>query len=85
MTDGYVELVCDHVPDDVVLTDAGPQALETVKVIHRHTGLSLWHSKVLLGDLPATLLEEAEESRAERLVEDLRRVGAAAEIRPSWS
>ncbi|WP_369184976.1 ribosomal protein L7/L12 [Streptomyces sp. Y1] len=77
----YFALVCDGVPILVVLTDTGPNLLEAVKVVTRHTGLSLWHSKLLLGDLPATLLDDVTGDRAERLITDLRTVGAAAEIR----
>ncbi|MEW2306757.1 hypothetical protein AB0958_43665 [Streptomyces sp. NPDC006655] len=41
MADEYFMLVCDDVPHDVVLTDAGVRVLEVAQVVRRLTGLSL--------------------------------------------
>jgi hypothetical protein len=48
VADEYFLLVCDDEPNEVVLTDPGPHPIEVVKMLHRKTGLSLWHSKVLI-------------------------------------
>lgn len=40
MADGYVELVCDDVPHDAVLTDPGVRVLDVTQVVRRLKGLS---------------------------------------------
>ncbi|MET8630050.1 ribosomal protein L7/L12 [Kitasatospora sp. NPDC004669] len=76
----YVELVCDEEPNRVVLTDPGPHVLEVAKVIRRRTGLSLWHSKLLLGQLPATVAEDVSSDLAGATADELRAAGAAVEV-----
>lgn len=56
MTDEYVELVCDDVSHDAVLTDPGVRVLDVAQVVRRLKGLSLWHSKVLVTEVPAVIL-----------------------------
>ncbi|MFJ3788724.1 ribosomal protein L7/L12 [Kitasatospora sp. NPDC090091] len=81
MADEYVLLICDDVPNAVVLTEPGPHAIEVVKVLRRRTGLSLWQSKSLLDRLPATILEDVPQETAEATVRELLRAGAKAEVR----
>ncbi|MFH9353148.1 ribosomal protein L7/L12 [Kitasatospora sp. NPDC017646] len=76
----YFTLVCDEEPNRVVVTDPGPHTLEVLKVIRRRTGLSLWHGKVLISRLPATLLEDVASDVAAATVEELRAVGATVEV-----
>lgn len=71
-------LVCDDVPHTVVLTDSGPRAIEIVKLLHRRTGLSLWHCKSLISELPATFLKNVPEEVATAMVAELRAAGATA-------
>lgn len=71
-------LVCDDVPHTVVLTDSGPRAIEIVKLLHRRTGLSLWHCKSLISELPATILKNVPEEVATAMVAELRAAGATA-------
>ncbi|WP_225080886.1 ribosomal protein L7/L12 [Streptomyces sp. CoT10] len=70
--------VCDDLPHTVVLTDAGPRPIEIVKLLHRQTGLSLWHCKSLISELPTRILENVPEEVATAMVAELREVGASA-------
>ncbi|SDT01548.1 large subunit ribosomal protein L7/L12 [Streptomyces sp. TLI_053] len=81
MTVEHFTLICDNVPNDVVLTDFGPRVIEVVKVLRRRTELGLWQSRSLLDRLPATVLEDVSQERAEATVRELLAVGAKAEVR----
>lgn len=81
MATKYFTLICDQAPTTVVLTDPGPRPFETVQVIRRLTGLSLWHGKSLLGSLPATVLDEVSPAVAAAAVSALLEAGAQAESR----
>ncbi|NEB96171.1 ribosomal protein L7/L12 [Streptomyces bauhiniae] len=81
MTDGWFLLVCDDAPYDVVVTDPGAHVLDVVQVVRRLTGLSLWHSKVLVTQVPALILEGVPEEDATAAVSALREAGAQAEAR----
>ncbi|MFI9329473.1 ribosomal protein L7/L12 [Kitasatospora sp. NPDC052868] len=76
--DGYVTLVCDFVPYSVVLGDPGTRTIDVLKEIRRLTGLSLWHGKLLIGQLPATVLEDQSKDTAQAAAGALRAVGAVA-------
>ncbi|MGW2748963.1 ribosomal protein L7/L12 [Streptomyces sp. NPDC001450] len=76
-------LVCDDLPHTVVLTDSGPRVIEIVKLLHRQTGLSLWHCKSLLGKLPTSILENVPEEVATAMVAELRAAGASAHAEAS--
>ncbi|GAA1961111.1 ribosomal protein L7/L12 [Kitasatospora viridis] len=75
----YFTLVCDDVPYSVVLTDPGPRTMDVLKEISRLTGLSLWHGKLLIGQLPATVLGDQPEAWARAAVSALRAAGAVAQ------
>ncbi|MFB7378945.1 ribosomal protein L7/L12 [Kitasatospora purpeofusca] len=75
------QLICDNVPNAVVLTDFGPRVIEVVKVLRRRAGLSLWQGRSLLDRLPATVLEDVSQEMAEAMVRELVEVGAKAEVR----
>ncbi|MFD8546006.1 ribosomal protein L7/L12 [Streptomyces sp. NPDC059649] len=77
----YFELVCDEASSDVVLVESGRDVVEVVKVLRRYTGLSLWHSKLLTRDVPATVLEDVSPELADAVVAVLREAGAVAEAR----
>ncbi|WP_077193003.1 ribosomal protein L7/L12 [Streptomyces lydicus] len=77
----HVELVCAEMPISVVVLDPGPRAVEVTKVLHRLTGLSLWHSKTLISDVPATVLEDLPEDAAATAATALRAAGALVEVR----
>ncbi|MFD7415342.1 ribosomal protein L7/L12 [Kitasatospora purpeofusca] len=79
---GYsYQLICDNVPNAVVLTDFGPRVIEVVKVLRRRAGLSLWQGRSLLDRLPATVLEDVSQEMATAMVRELVEVGAKAEVR----
>ncbi|KAB1982306.1 ribosomal protein L7/L12 [Streptomyces triticiradicis] len=81
MADEYFLLVCDDVSHDVVLTDPGPRVMDVVQVVRRLKGLSLWHSKVLVTQVPAVIFTDLSEEAAAAAVSALRDAGARAETR----
>ncbi|MGW3912419.1 ribosomal protein L7/L12 [Streptomyces sp. NPDC005070] len=81
MADEYFLLVCDDVPHDVVLTDPGLRVMDVVQVVRRLKGLSLWHSKVLVTQVPAVILTGVREEDAAAAVLGPPRCGAQAETR----
>ncbi|WP_281181951.1 ribosomal protein L7/L12 [Streptomyces chattanoogensis] len=64
-----------------MVLEPDPWAVEVMKVLHRLTGLSLWHSKILTRDVPADVLEEVSEESATASTTMLRDAGALAEVR----
>ncbi|WP_341483773.1 ribosomal protein L7/L12 [Streptomyces endophytica] len=64
-----------------MVLDPGPRAVEVMKVLHRLTGLSLWHSKTVIRDVPATVLEWLPEEPAAAAAMALREAGALVEVR----
>lgn len=77
----YFTLVCDEVSSDVVLVEPGCHVVEVVKVLRRYTGLSLWHCKLLIRDVPATVLADVSPEVAGAMVAVLQEAGAVAEAR----
>jgi large subunit ribosomal protein L7/L12 len=80
----YVELVCDDVPDNVVLLDAGPSPLAVAKAVRLMTGLGLWHAKQTVTAAPVLLFERVEEGGARQRAEQLRAAGASVVVEP-WT
>lgn len=70
--DDHFLLVCDDVPDDVVLTDPAIRVLYVARAVRRLTGLSLWRSKVLATQVPAAILVGVPQEGAEAAVTALR-------------
>ncbi len=64
-----------------MLTDPGLRVLDVAQVVRRLKGLSLWHSKVLVTQVPAVILAGVPEEDAAAAVSALREVGAQAETR----
>lgn len=83
MTDqwGYVTVVCDDIPQTVVLTDVGARTLDVLQVVRRLTGMSIWHSKVLMDQAPVVIHDGIPEEAAESAVAALREAGAQADVR----
>ncbi|MFJ1793057.1 ribosomal protein L7/L12 [Kitasatospora griseola] len=71
MADTYAVLICDNVPNAVVLTHSGPHAIAVVQVLRRWTGLGLWGSRLLLDRLPAAILDDVAQETAEAAVREL--------------
>ncbi|MFE3161787.1 ribosomal protein L7/L12 [Streptomyces sp. NPDC059224] len=81
MAVGYFTLVCDDVPNDVLLVDPGSSPLDAAQVVRRLAGLSLWRSKALVDQAPVVILDGIPEEAAEIAVAALRDVGAQAEVK----
>ncbi|MFD0078261.1 ribosomal protein L7/L12 [Streptomyces sp. NPDC127166] len=85
MNDGdvaeYFMSVCDDPSYAVVLLDCGPRERDVVRAVREVTGLSLWHSKVLMRRAPVAVLEDRPQDLADDAVAILRSVGARAEAR----
>ncbi|MFF7181820.1 ribosomal protein L7/L12 [Streptomyces sp. NPDC008121] len=77
----YFMLVCDEPSYAVVLLDCGARETDVVRAVREVTGLSLWHSKVLMRRAPVVVLEERPQDLADDAVAVLRRAGARAEAR----
>lgn len=43
----------------VLVTESGNRGQKALQAVRAVTGLSLWHSKLLLGSVPAAVLEDA--------------------------
>ncbi|MEV6755023.1 ribosomal protein L7/L12 [Streptomyces sp. NPDC051214] len=78
----YVTVVCGDIPQTVVLTDVGARTLDVLQVVRRLTGLSIWHSKVLMDEAPVVIHDGISEEAAEIAVAAIREAGAQAEVRP---
>ena len=66
---------------DVILKNAGSNKIAVIKVIRNATGLDLEQAKKLVDSAPATIAEKRLKDEAEKLSEELRRVGAEVELR----
>lgn len=78
----YVTVVCDDIPQSVVLTDVGARMPDVLQVVRRLTGLGLWHSKLLVNQAPVVIRDAVSEEAAEIAVAALREAGAQADVRP---
>jgi large subunit ribosomal protein L7/L12 len=66
---------------DVVLTDAGSQKIQVIKVVKDITGLGLKEAKELVDGAPKAIKEKVSEKEAEDIKEKLVGAGATVEIR----
>jgi large subunit ribosomal protein L7/L12 len=66
---------------DVVLTDAGSQKIQVIKVVREITGLGLKEAKELVDSAPKAIKEKVSEKEANDLKEKLVAVGATVEIK----
>lgn len=64
----------------VVLTDAGPNKIQVIKVVREATGLGLKESKDLVDAAPKPVKENLKKEEAEELVKKLTEAGAKAEL-----
>ncbi|WP_415938074.1 ribosomal protein L7/L12 [Streptomyces sp. 039-1] len=75
-------MVCEDIPQTVVLTDVGARTLDVLQVVRRLTRMSIWHSKVLMDQAPVVIHDGISEEAAESAVAALREAGAHADVRP---
>ena len=66
---------------DVVLTDAGPKKINTIKVIRQVTGLGLKEAKEAAENTPSTIKEGVSKEEAEELKKQFEEAGAKVEIK----
>ena len=65
---------------DVVLTDAGANKIQVIKVVRDATGLGLKEAKELVDGAPKTIKEGASKEEAEELKAKFVEVGATVEL-----
>lgn len=66
---------------DVILKGAGSQKIKVIKEVRAITGLGLKEAKELVDNAPKPLKEGVEKDEAEKLKEQLEKVGAEIEIK----
>jgi large subunit ribosomal protein L7/L12 len=66
---------------DVVLTSAGAQKIQVIKVVRELTGLGLKEAKDLVDGAPGNVLEKANKDDAEKAKTKLEEAGASVELK----
>ena len=66
---------------DVVLTAAGSQKIQVIKVVRALTSLGLKEAKAVVDDAPNTVLEAADKDAAEAAKAQLEEAGATVELK----
>ncbi len=66
---------------DVVLTGAGAQKIQVIKVVRELTSLGLKEAKDLVDSAPAAVIEKADKAAAESAKAKLEAVGASVELK----
>ena len=66
---------------DVVLTEAGGQKIQVIKVVRAVTGLGLKEAKDLVDGAPKTVLEKANKESADKAKEALEGAGASVSLK----
>ena len=66
---------------DVILTDAGAQKIQVIKVVRELTSLGLKEAKDLVDSAPKAVLEKANKDDAEKAKTALTDAGASVEIK----
>ena len=66
---------------DVVLTEAGGQKIQVIKVVRAITGLGLKEAKALVDEAPKPVKEAIEREEAEGLLKEIEEAGGTAEIK----
>ena len=66
---------------DVILTDAGAQKIQVIKVVRELTSLGLKEAKDLVDGAPKPILEKADKAAAEAAKAKLEEAGATVELK----
>jgi large subunit ribosomal protein L7/L12 len=66
---------------DVILTSAGAQKVQVIKVVRELTGLGLKEAKALVDEAPKPVKEGVKKDEAEKIKAALAEVGATVEIK----
>ena len=75
------EAAAEKTDFDVVLTEAGAQKLQVIKVVREITGLGLKEAKELVESAPKTLKEAVSKDMANDIAKQLTDAGAKAEVK----
>lgn len=65
----------------VILTDAGPQKINVIKVVRAHTGLGLKEAKDLVDGAPKPIKEGVSKEEAEKIKKEIEEAGGKVEIK----
>ena len=66
---------------DVVLTGAGDEKIQVIKVVRAATGLGLKEAKALVDEAPKPIKEGVDREEADKLKADLEEAGASVEVK----
>jgi large subunit ribosomal protein L7/L12 len=78
-------LICDEIPQDIMLVDVGPRPLDVAKVLRELVGGGLWRAKQKVTQAPPVRLAECVGDEAiSKWVGPLRAAGAVIEVRTWW-
>jgi len=78
---GAAEAEEEQTEFNVVLTDAGPKKINTIKVVRAITGLGLKEAKAAVEDTPSVLKEGVSKEEAEELKKQIEEAGASCELK----
>jgi large subunit ribosomal protein L7/L12 len=66
---------------NVILTDAGAQKINVIKVVRAHTGLGLKEAKDLVDSAPKPIKEGVSKEEAEKIKKEIEEAGGKVEIK----
>ena len=75
------EAAAEKTEFDVILTNAGPKKIQTIKVVRAITKLGLKEAKDLVDTAPKPVVEAVSKEEAESVKSQIEEVGAAVEIK----
>jgi len=78
---GGGEAAAEQTEFDVVLKEIGQEKIKVIKAVREITGLGLKEAKEVVDGAPSTVKEGVEKDAAEKMVEQLKEVGATAELK----
>ena len=78
---GAAEAVEEKTSFDVVLTEAGGQKIQVIKVVRAVTGLGLKEAKDLVDSAPKPVKEGAAQEEADQIKAQLEEAGATVELK----
>ena len=79
--DGAAPAAEEQTAFDVVLTGAGAQKIQVIKVVRAATGLGLKEAKALVDEAPKPVKEGIDRAEADKLKADLEEAGATVELK----
>ncbi|MFI5649259.1 ribosomal protein L7/L12 [Kitasatospora sp. NPDC051705] len=77
-------MVVEEPEFSVLLTEVGTTKLDVIQAVRAISGLSLWHSKLLLEAAPVVVVEDAWFEAADKVAKRLEAAGARAVLVCGW-